>query len=69
MSKNCHQCKLYETNSSRLKEARCKAAFSIDYAYFDDGKVSKEYVEQIGYHTEPFFHLGNCKMKQEYENH
>ena len=47
-SMNCYKCKKYENESTKIEDAGCKLAFSLDLASVSDGKMDMDIAEQIG---------------------
>lgn len=59
---NCYKCKKYENSSTKIEEAGCKLAFSLDYAFISDGKIDLDIAEQIGIGESGSGLIKHCKQ-------
>ena len=46
---NCDQCCRYENKSTKANNARCRLAFYLDLASVDDGTISLNTANKVGY--------------------
>jgi hypothetical protein len=60
---NCEHCKKANMEATE-REDTCPMEYDITIAAINDGLIPIESAERIGFKTEPYTHLLECKEKQ-----